>query len=164
MRSTAPVHGSVSSTTPTAASPGHSTRLPPLPVGHGDPERAEEFQRAGRAQRDPGQRRHEEHRHPAVTTPSATQVQEGADPGEGRRARPHDHEHQNAGPRQAQPRRTLGADAIDQTDRNREPDLHAQHGGHGHQRAGALRMSGLGHKLFPLGTTILARTIRRNGR
>ena len=57
--SAVPAHGWVSSSTPTAASSGQ-TRRRAAAAGHRHAERPEELQRAGRAERQPGHRRHEQ--------------------------------------------------------------------------------------------------------
>lgn len=56
---TAPAHGWVNSTTPTAASPGH-TRAPSRAEGDSDTERPKKLQRAGGAQRQPVKSGHEQ--------------------------------------------------------------------------------------------------------
>ena len=106
-----------------------------------DAERSEELQRAGRAQRQPLDRRHEQHVTPAVTTPRAMPAR-SAGPGELREPRPDDDQQQHAGPREPQPRRTLRADDVDQPDRRREPELDAEHRGDGHPGAGPGRGAG----------------------
>ena len=107
--------------------PATTKRLPALAVQHGDAERAEELQRAGRAQRNPGDGRHEQQRDaPRSRRRGATHVRKvvlvKAD-GRG----PDDEQQQHSGPRQPQPRGALDADLVDQAERQRQADLDAQH-------------------------------------
>ena len=58
--SASPVHGWVSSSTPAPASSGQVRRCGAASPGDRDAERAQELQRAGHAERQPGHRRHEQ--------------------------------------------------------------------------------------------------------
>ncbi len=97
-----------------------------LAPGDGDAERAEELQRAGRAQRQPLQGGHEEHRqagrdqaqHDARGERTLREV--GA-------SRPHHHEQQHPCPGQPEPGGALGAELVDEPHRRRQAELDAEH-------------------------------------
>ena len=103
---------------------------------HRDAERPEELQRAGRPEREPGQRGHEEQ-----GDPRGHQPQQHAG---GERlarvvaaARPDHDEQQHPGPGEPEPGCALGAEVVDQADRRGQAELDAEHRGDRHRGAGA---------------------------
>ena len=134
--SAAPLHGWVSSRTPTPASSGH--RLPAAgPSAHdGDAERPEELQGGGSAERQPRHGRHEQHRDAGRDHAQRDAVLQRR-PGELRGAGPDEHQDQHPGPEQPQPGGPVGSDAVDQAHGGGEPELHAEHRDHGHAGTGA---------------------------
>ena len=73
---------------------------------------------------------------PAVTTPRPTQVANVRRVNRAARGRSTTR-NSSAGPGQPQPGGAVGADPVDQRDRDRDPELHRQHRRHGHERPGA---------------------------
>ena len=108
----------------------------PVAAHHRDAQRPEELQSARRAHRQPLHRGHEEHRHAGRHRAERDAGQERR-AGELRPARPDDHEHDDSGPGEAQERRTLRADPVEQADRDRDADLDGEHRGHRERRTDA---------------------------
>ena len=100
-----------------------------------DAERSEELERARRAEGQPGDGRHEAEGHGRGHDAEDRRRDESAS-GEGARARPDEHEEQDARPRKAKGRRAVGADVVEQPDRQGDPDLHADHRRERHGGAG----------------------------
>ena len=134
----------MSSSTPTAASTGQTLRRAAAARDR-DAERPEELQRARRAQRQPGDRRHEAAgSSPAVTTPSATARRPARAGVNGARPRPDEHER---AARRPTPSRSQAAPSGP-TSSNRPTDAASPswtqtHRRHGHAGAGAAPAGGV---------------------
>ena len=118
-------------------------QLPSAAADHGDAQRTEELQRARRAQGQPRDRGHEEQCQPSRHDPERdARAQRAA--GERGRTRAHEHQQEDAGPRETQPRRPLRPDAVEKADRRGQSELDAHHRTDGEGRAGA--GGGNGHR------------------
>ena len=83
-----------------------------------------------------------------------------ASPGDAGEPRPHDDQHDHAGPSQPEPGGAVGPDPVEQPDRDREAELHAQHRGDRHAGAGAGRRPAGGEVLVLMAPVQPADTVR----
>ena len=110
-------------------------------AGDGHRERAQEFQRAGRAERQPGHGGHEQHGHPCghhAESDHREQDLAREAPGPG----PHGGQQDHPGPGQSQPDRSQRADLAEQRDGQCQAELDAGHRAHRHHGASPGRRPG----------------------